>query len=332
MSSFQRTARHLLLVTPLFAAPTFAQNSTLYFGIDNDSIVTTDQDYTNGVFISYTSDFDVTPGGFFDSLPGTHFDADPTGNVLHRYNLEVGQKMWTPKDIESPDPVQDERPYAGLLYVSSTLYSIAPSEINSYSLMLGTTGPNSYAEEGQKFVHSIIKSDDPQGWGNQIENQVVLNFTYNRNDKWYESELSGTTKHEVSTQARVMAGNFRSEIAGSAIWRWGAGLNNSFGSAKINNESSLDPGLIVRSRTGWYLYSGVEGRVRFNDITIEGDRPDDGITATEVEHLQATATIGAVGYYKGWGASLALSTKTRDYQEDPRSFHTNGSLALFYLF
>ncbi|GAM68801.1 hypothetical protein JCM19236_2798 [Vibrio sp. JCM 19236] len=51
-----------------------------------------------------------------------------------------------------------------------------------------------------------------------------------------------------------------------------------------------------------------------------------------MEHLQATATIGAVGYYKGWGASLALSTKTRDYQEDPRSFHTNGSLALFYLF
>ncbi|GAM62258.1 probable outer membrane protein [Vibrio ishigakensis] len=72
--------------------------------------------------------------------------------------------------------------------------------------------------------------------------------------------------------------------------------------------------------------------MRFNDITIEGDRPDDGITASEVEHLQATATIGAVGYYKGWGASLALSTKTRDYQEDPRSFHTNGSLALFYLF
>ncbi|GAM62259.1 hypothetical protein JCM19232_5223 [Vibrio ishigakensis] len=80
--------------------------------------------------------------------------------------------------------------------MSLLLYSIASTEINSYSLMLGTTGPNSYAEEGQKFVHSIIKSDDPQGWDNQIENQVVLNFTYNRNDKWYESALSGTTNHE----------------------------------------------------------------------------------------------------------------------------------------
>ncbi|WP_261817141.1 lipid A deacylase LpxR family protein [Vibrio gallicus] len=328
----QPLARPLFILSLLFTAPTFAQNSSIYFGIDNDSIVTTDQDYTNGVFISYTNDFDISHDSIFNALPGTDFDASPNGDTLHRFNIELGQKMWTPKDIENPDPVPGERPYAGLLYLSSTLYAIKPDSINSYSLMFGTMGPNSYAEQGQKFVHSIIKSDDPQGWDNQISNQVVLNLNYQRNDKWYESSVSGSTTHELSTQGRIMAGNFRSELAGGAMWRWGSNLGSSFGSAKVNNESSIDPGLIIRSKSGWYLYSGLEGRFRFNDITIEGDRPDDGITASEVEHLQATVTAGVLGYYRGWGASLAVSTKTRDYREDPRSFHTNGSLALFWLF
>ncbi|GEA49764.1 exonuclease [Vibrio inusitatus NBRC 102082] len=334
MSHYPKMAS-ILITASLTAIPSFASeepDSSFYIGIDNDSIVTTDKDYSNGLFFVYSSEFTVEPNGFFDSLPGTHFSSDPTGNTRHKYSLELGQKMWTPEDIENPDPIADERPYAGLLYLSSTLYSISPETINSYSLMMGTVGPNAYAEETQKYVHSIIKSDDPQGWDNQIDNQFVMNFGYNRTDKWHQTELSGSTTHEFSIPSRVLVGNYKSEIASGLMWRWGTDLNRSFGSAKVNNESTIDPSLIVRTNTGWYMFGGVEGRVRFNDITIDGDRPDDGITANEVEHLQGTASVGITGYYRGWGASLSLSTKSRDYKEDDKGVHTNGSLALFLLF
>ncbi|CAM4080409.1 lipid A deacylase LpxR family protein [Vibrio neonatus] len=320
----------LIVITPQLSAA--KPNSSINLGIDNDGIVTTDQDYTNGLFLTYSDYFEIQPGSLFDSLPGNQFSATANDHRLHKYNIKVGQKMWTPEDIENPNPIADERPYAGLLYLSSTLYSIAPSAINSYSVMLGTVGPNAYAEESQKYVHSLIKSADPKGWDNQISNQVVFNLGYNRMDKWYQSDLSGATTHEISTPTRLLVGNYRSELATGLMWRWGTELNQSFGSARISNESTLDPSLIVHGNTGWYLFSGIEGRVRFNDITIDGDRPDDGITADEVEHLQGTATIGITGYYQGWGASLAISSKSSDYKEDPKSLHTNGSLAFFWLF
>ncbi|MEZ9667584.1 lipid A deacylase LpxR family protein [Vibrio breoganii] len=337
MSHFSTNAR-LLLACSFACAPSFAfaeaepSDSSFYIGIDNDSIVTTDKDYSNGLFLVYSSEFSIEPNSFFDSLPGSHFKFDPTGTTKHKYSIELGQKMWTPEDIEDPNPIPDERPYAGLLYVSSTLYSISPSSVSAYSLMFGTVGPNAYAEETQKFVHSIIKSEDPQGWDNQIDNQLVLNLGYHRTDKLYQSEPSGNTTHEISVPSRLLGGNYRSEVAGGVMWRWGTGLNQSFGSAKVSNESTIDPGLIVRNKTGWYMFAGVEGRVRFNDITIDGDRPDDGITASEVEHLQGTASVGLAGFYRGWGASLSISSKSRDYQEDNKGVHTNGSLALFYLF
>ncbi|CAM2972862.1 lipid A deacylase LpxR family protein [Vibrio rarus] len=324
-------------IASIFVASTpvmsYAETSrSFFFGIDNDSIVTTDKDYTNGLFFVYSSELSISNNDFFDSLPGSYFSADASGTIRHKYSIELGQKMWTPEDIENPDPIANERPYAGLLYVSSTLYSISPSAVNTYNLMLGTVGPNAYAEETQKYVHSIIKSEDPQGWHNQIDNQFIFNLAYNRTQKWWQSPVSGNTTHEFTTPSRVMLGNYRSEVATGVMWRWGSQLQQSFASAKISNESTIDPSLIMQTTTAWYLFAGVEGRVRFNDITIDGERPDQGITANQVQHFQGTASVGVTGVYRGWGASLSISSKTRDYQEDQNTVHTNGSLALFWLF
>ncbi|GAD79299.1 lipid A deacylase LpxR family protein [Vibrio ezurae] len=320
----------LLVASPHLSAA--SPNRSINFGIDNDSILTTDKDYTNGLFLSYSDSFDIQPNGFFDSLPGRHFSATSSHGKVHKFNIKIGQKMWTPEDIENPNPILDERPYAGLLYLSSSLYSISPSVINHYSLLLGTVGPNAYAEESQKYVHGLIKSAEPKGWHNQISNQLVFNLGYHRTDKWYQSPFNNSTSHEITTPVRVLAGTYKSEVAAGAMWRWGTELQDSFGSARVSNESTLDPSLIIRGNRGWYLFSGIEGRLRFNDITIDGKRPDDGITADEVQPIQGTATIGLTGYYQGWGASLAISSKTPDYKEDQNPLHTNGSLAFFWLF
>lgn len=334
MPTFSFYARHLAVVSALFfSTSNFAYTqSSIFFGLDNDGIVTTDQDYTNGIFLNYSTDFTVKQGGLLDSIPGNHFSSAYNADKVYKYSVELGQKMWTPSDIEEFDPIANARPYAGLLYLTSNLYSITKHEINAYQFMLGTVGPNSFAKEGQKFVHSIVGSDDPKGWDNQIENQIVFNLGYLRSDRWYESEINNAKSHEISSHSRVLAGNFRSEVATSVMWRWGTNLSSSIGSAKVSNESAVDPGLIVRYKTGYFFFAGLEARYRFNDITIEGDRPDDGITASQVEHLQATSTIGIVGYLKGWGASLAISSKTPDFEEDKSGILSNGSIALFWLF
>jgi len=42
------------------------------------------------------------------------------------------------------------------------------------SLYLGAVGPIAFAEESQTAVHSVLSSDDPKGWDNQIENEPVF--------------------------------------------------------------------------------------------------------------------------------------------------------------
>ncbi len=323
-------AKKILLLLLLIPSSILAQdNNAIYFGLDNDGVFGVDQDYTNGIFINYSSTLDLEPNSIFYNLPTSPF-APNNANYM-KWSVQVGQKMWTPSDIEATTPQQGERPYAGLLFAETSIYALTSHQISQFSLMLGTMGETSYAEEGQKFVHSITKSDDPNGWHNQIEEPFLLNISHKNDIKWQEFTSPFGWEHELSSNYRIMAGNFRSEVAFGGLWRWGTQLADSFGSINICNETAVNPTMIRRGKTGGYFFTGIEGRYRFNDITIDGNRPAH-VPHTDIEHLQTTAVLGAVGFYHGWGASFTIATKSRDFEQDKSHFLANGSLALFWLF
>lgn len=305
-------------------------NSSFYFGLDNDGVFGVDQDYTNGIFLSFSTDFDLSDQSLTTALPFNHFDPHNQDRI-YKWGMQAGQKMWTPSDIEVADPQPGERPYAGLLFADINMYALDSEDVYRYAFMLGTTGDNALTEKSQKFVHSITKSGDPIGWHNQIEDKIVFNFSYSHSNKLHTSETESANSHEFLSTNRMMLGTFRSELALGTMWRYGTHLNDSFGSANITNEASIDPAMIRRSKTGWFVFSGIEGRFRYNDITIDGDRPDTTYPTT-VEHWQATAAAGAVGYYRGWGVSFTVAAKTKDFVEDNSDILANGSLALFWLF
>lgn len=239
--------------------------------------------------------------------------------------------MWTPSDLRSRTPIEGERPYASLLYVDASLYALDEDQVSRFGVMIGTTGDNALTEHSQKFVHSLTGSTQPQGWDYQIYDQWVLNLQHKNDTRHYQNQTSTGWGSELSTNYRAMLGNFRSEVAIGGLYRWGYQLQDSFGSTDITNEASLNPTMIRRAKTGGYLFTGIEGRYRLNDITIDGDRPDT-VPHTTVENLQATAVLGAVGYYRGWGVSFSIAAKTNDFEEDSSNFLANGSLALFWLF
>ncbi len=93
--------------------------------------------------------------------------------------------------------------------------------------------------------------------------------------------------------------------------------------------------MIGASSGGWFVYGGIEARYRFNDITIEGDRPNlpDGEQyQVNLRHNQATAVIGAAWYNALYGLSLATTIKTADYKEAQDEVYGTGSLSLFAFF
>jgi len=311
----------------VISAPALA-TSTLSLTIDNDGAVGSDRDYSSGLLLGYHSPHwrpddapswlaslsNVLPGSDRQSISGS---------------LRLGQMMWTPEDIEQPLPPEGERPYAGLLFLEGGLSRFAEDRADRYQLVLGTVGPNAMAEEGQRFIHFLIGSDEPMGWDSQIENQLIANLDYRGDRRLAQTPGDWGRTPEISAVARARAGNFQSELALGTMFRWGEQLGGSFASAGFQPGQLVDPGALAGSPQGQFLFTGVEGRYRFNDITIEGDRPDD-VPDTRIEHWQASVVLGYLYYQPRWGASITFEAHSRAYQEADHSVDGYGSVSLFW--
>jgi hypothetical protein len=86
--------------------------------------------------------------------------------------------MYTPNDIEAPEPPPGDHPYAGVLYLDSSLFSRNRAANHQLTLRLGLVGPASGAEGVQKWIHELIGSPIPQGWGTQLKNEPIVNLFY----------------------------------------------------------------------------------------------------------------------------------------------------------
>lgn len=321
----------LIAISCVLPSPVLAYNSgSISFSIDNDGIVGTDQNYTNGIFLEYHSAPQTVLGSrapipIRQIAPFLPLD----DNTTKGWSYRLGQQMWTPEDIENPEPVENERPYAGLLFFEAGIVQYSPSRVDKYTAMLGTVGPNAFAEEGQKYIHGIIGSDDPQGWKWQIENQIVFNLGF-QGHRLVKRGLSNTfEQYDLSGTGRINIGNYQSELAVGGVARWGSNLGSNFGTTGFTPGQFVDISVLSSSPSGYFLFTGFEGRYRFIDITVEGNRPAE-VPDTNIEPLQASFVLGGVYYQPKWGVSLSFASNTREFKEDRYTYSTLGSLELFW--
>ncbi|WP_165310857.1 lipid A deacylase LpxR family protein [Vibrio ziniensis] len=330
MSIFRFTLT--LLLTSSFSALA-AQSPTVTLNIDNDGVFGIDQDYTSGVFISYTSGA-VRPNWWSKPLSLSMWGAAS----LDKWEFSIGHKMWTPSDITLETPEPNERPYAGLLHGEFNYISLHPQQSQRFNLMIGTTGENSLSRETQNLVHSITKSDDPNGWAYQVEDKVVANVGYSTHFNLVRRRFTPSTEFEISNISEINLGNFREDVSTGFMVRWGQDLAGNFGSAQISAESPFKPGMIGASNYGWFVFGGIEARYRFNDITIEGERPLNGLEhpasyyQVTLENWQSTAVVGAVWYTRHFGFTFTTTANTSEYKEDKNILHGTGGVSFYAFF
>ncbi|MBL4831076.1 MAG: lipid A deacylase LpxR family protein [Aliivibrio sp.] len=305
-------------------------SGSVSFNIDNDGMLGFDQGYTNGVFFTFNS-------ASTQSLAGTAPIGISHAAMLLPFNqqttqgwgMAVGQKMWTPADITGSEEVENDRPYAGLLFVDTYLYEYSPYMSNRYNFMLGTVGPNAYAQESQKLVHEIVGSKEPMGWDNQIDNQLVFDVGYESHRPLIRERVLFDQQIETAAIGRIHVGNFQSEAAIGGVARWGSGLNSSFGSVGFSPGNYVDISVLSSSRSGYFVFVGAEGRYRYNDITIDGDR-ESGQYSVDIEHWQATGVAGIVFYQANWGVSLSVAMNSPEFEQDTNASSSLGSFELFW--
>ncbi len=310
-----------------------SQNAVLSIGVDNDGVFGVDKDYSSGVFLTYSSR-SIVPYWWAEPLSLSVFGVES----IDKWEVSIGHKLWTPSNIELEQPLADERPYAGYLYAALNYISLNPQLAQRFNLTVGVTGEDSQSEDVQRLVHSLIGSDDPNGWEYQVEEQVAGSLGYLLFFNLIRLSAMMDTEWEVSTVLELNGGNFRSDLSSGIMFRWGQGLAGSFGSAHITVEQPFSAGMLGSSNRGWFFYMGAEERYRFNDITIEGDRNLDNLPNSAdyyevtLKNWQASGVVGLAWYRENIGVSLTVTVDSAEFEEEADKIHGTGALTFYVCF
>lgn len=238
------------------------------FGLGN-----TDGHYTNGLRLSYLTGQDRVWPWLANAAHATIFP----GDARLRANFALGHNMYTPEDISDPDPILDDRPYAAWLYGTLGLVGENGKNLDFAALSIGMVGPAAGGEAFQKFIHKVIDSPEPQGWMNQLRNEIVVQLFYEH--LWRDVLV---LEHAPLFQDLGIEFDFLPHLAGALgnafvhgatglTMRVGNDLPSDFGPPRIR--PSL-PGseFFVPSRTfGWYLFAGFELRAVPHNLFLDGN-------------------------------------------------------------
>ena len=158
-------------------------SGTIRFEIDNDIIWNRDSNFTNGWSLQYHTkryaswDEAKMPG--FVKWMGNNIPTLNDEDAIVRIGQGVGQNMITPGDLTVEEPQEGDVPYAGTLTYTLNWQNFNRDKGRNLQVSLGVLGPESMAEEFQKFVHDDLGiSESPQGWDTQRESEPIINLGY----------------------------------------------------------------------------------------------------------------------------------------------------------
>ena len=140
--------------------------------LENDVLFDMDADYTHGTKISYSFGESTTLNSIFEMIPIFKECKE------FQYSFVLGQNIFTPFEIENPELIKDDRPYAGYLYLGLSALEFYSGGNRLLEITLGTIGPNSYAKEVQTEFHRLINAPKPMGWDHQLNNELTFQLQY----------------------------------------------------------------------------------------------------------------------------------------------------------
>jgi len=310
--------------------------STVALTLENDVFTGSDNNYSNGLGLTYQSaEFREYEEGsfhrdwveFWSFLP--HI-GDENCQVHAAWTL--GQEIYTPDDLHAAPPAADDQPYAGVLFLDSTLYARTRKVTHAWNLRLGLVGPASMAEETQEAVHRAIGSAIPQGWGAQLENEALVNVDYTVGYELYAHELSDATQLRFVPMVGAALGNYFTGASVAAYTELGWHLPPSIGLLSIRR--GVDPFVDVESGDlrPWSLstYVGAGGFAVGHYLPLDGTLTRDG-PSVDSEPFVGFVSVGLTLRLSEFTLSYLLTT-FGDAFETQRENTDYGTLSLAWNF
>ena len=334
--------RPLLIFTILFSAGTVSLQAagkevsagTVSLYVENDLFAGTDRFYTSGVKIGWSSgdldNFSDSPFArpflpIFDLVPYIN-EKDYQKNLL----FGLGQNIYTPDNTEAFDYVPDDRPYSGWLYLGVGVAWKNAEVRNSLVVNIGVVGSWSYAQESQRVVHDARGLGHPNGWDNQLYNELGIIAVYEREWRWPKHERRAGLNWELIPHAGVALGNVQTYLNVGGELRVGINLPDDFGTAAIGPSATTSTpvdGSQAADRSwfdaGLYVFGRVDGRLVGHNIFLDGNTFANSVSVDR-EWLVGDVSVGAAINYGNTKFSYALVYRTKEFtaQKEGQLFGT----------
>lgn len=336
----------VFLVTTLTAC--LSDRRSLTIRAENDDLPlgdSQDRHYTQGVRIDCALPAEDAPAlarraaHALDHASLRALDARaPSADDARELGFFVGQHMYTPEDIEDPNPIPDDRPYTGWLYVgfrSSEYVEGSPERDDdsqtSTEFSIGVTGPPSFAETIQKGWHRLIGAPRPKGWDHQLDAEPTLQLAAQHHRRVHFAGDADGLAWDAAWKAGYNLGNFFTSGALAGTLRFGFNLPRGF------TQPFIDPALKLAGPLAVAAAPEVRGCALFGHVTFEErcvlrNLALDGNTFESSPHvdretLVTDLTVGVAVRIECFEIGYALNIRSAEFEEQEDS-HRFGSIYL----
>ncbi len=314
-----------LLHMPLQAADKDVSAGTVSFYIENDLFAGTDRYYTSGVKFGWSS-------GNLENYSDSPFAAPflPIFNLIPYINEKayqknllfgLGQNIYTPDNTETFVEQPNDRPYSGWLYIGVGVVWKDAEVRNTLILNVGVVGSWSYAQESQRLVHDARGLSYPNGWDNQLANELGLLAVYEREWRWPKHEKRAGINWELIPHAGIGLGNVQTYANLGGELRVGVNLPDDFGTAAIGPSATTSTPVDGRESAdrsrfdlGFYLFARADGRVVAHNIFLDGNTFANS-QSVDREWLVGDISAGVAVNYGNTKLAYALVYRTKEFSE-----------------
>ncbi|MCK4570074.1 MAG: lipid A deacylase LpxR family protein [Bacteroidales bacterium] len=261
-----------------------------YIGVnfDNDIFNNTDYYYTNGIRIEYIASIFASSPLSYTMLPYRKYS-------MNYHGMTFVQNMFTPTNPDTINVQDNDRPFAACLYLGHFKNTLSSkNRYRQYSeLQVGLIGPGSLGGFVQDQIHDI----PPLGWENQIQNDLVLNYT-----ALVEKGLYNPGFLDLNVYAEGQLGTLYTNAGGGLRIRIGK-LNPYFSMPGLATENSTEGSNGLKWQYG--IFGTAKVKMVIYNATLQGGMINRSsnytIPSEDIERFLLQASVGIYLAFKQLG-------------------------------
>lgn len=293
-----------------------------------------DKAYSNGIKLSFIAAQNDIPSWAKPLVDRSESLRKALKGSQTNFGVAIGQQIYTPTDTKSMELIEDDRPYAGWLYLGFSTQFKTAQQSHSLELDVGIIGPESGAENIQNGFHEVIGVEGTYGWKNQLATEPTLQLSYQQRVRFLELQKSGKEKYfDVIPFFGGGLGNVLIDAHAGAIVRFGIDLPEDFGPTR---PSSIDGDNFVPAEEGdaqktrFYVFASGRGIAVARNIFLDGNTFKSSHRVKKYPFILETE-FGFVAVYSH--LSLAWRFVTRSPEFEQRStVNSFASVSIGYTF